>query len=249
METGLHGKSAVITGAASGLGRAMALALAAEGAQVVVADLNEASGQAVVAEITAAGGVARFVACDVTVEASVAALVSSILAQEGALHVMINNAGVGPQQGPLIQSTTEDWDRVYAVNLRGVFLGIKYAALAMLARGTPTSGSIINLASVAGLGAAPLLGPYGPTKAGVIELTQTAAIELAQTGIRVNAICPGWIETPILGDAERSQFVRQIPLKRIGQPEDVASMAVYLASDAAAFVTGSAFRVDGGMRS
>lgn len=245
METGIRGRSAVVTGAGSGIGRASALALAAEGAQVIVADIQIEAGQQVVDEIGARGGAARFAQCDVTDEASVAATIRDVLASEGRLDIMVNNAGIGPVQGPLLESTAEDWDRVYAVNLRGVFFGVKHAARAMLQHG----GSIINLASIAGLAGAPLLGPYGATKAGVIQLTQTAALELARRGVRVNAICPGWVETPILGEAERSMLVRQIPLSRIGQPQDVAGMVVYLASDAAAFITGSAFRVDGGMRS
>ncbi len=246
METGLSGKVALITGAASGIGRGIAQALAAEGVRVVVADVDTARSEGAVAEIARAGGAARYVFCDVADEDSVKAAVDGVLANEGQLHVMVNNAGIGPQRAPLIHSETDDWDRVYSVNLRGVFLGIKHAARIMV---THRQGSIINIASVAGLAGSPTLGPYGATKAAVINLTQTAALELAPSGVRVNAICPGWIDTPILRDINRDTLARHIPVGRIGQPHDVAALAVYLASDAAAFVTGSAFRVDGGMQS
>ena len=145
----------------------------------------------------------------------------------------------------LIDSPAADWDRHFAINLRGVFFGVKHAARAMIQNG----GCIVNIASVAGLGGAPKLGPYGATKAAVIQLTQTAALELARYRIRVNALCPGWTDTPLLDGLERGKLERQIPLGRLGQAEEIAGLAVYLASDAAAFITGSALRIDGGIRS
>jgi NAD(P)-dependent dehydrogenase (short-subunit alcohol dehydrogenase family) len=247
VETGLAGKVAFITGAASGIGRATALALAAEGVHVIVSDINADAGEQVVSEISQRSGSARFIACDVADEVSMEAAIGSVTVQEGRLDIMVNNAGIGLRQPvPVWEFTVEEWDRVLAVNLRGVFLGTKYAARAMLAQG---GGSIINIASIAGLSAAPLLGPYGAAKAGVIQLTQTAALELAKRSIRVNAICPGWTDTPILGELERERLVRQTPMGRLGQPHEIASLAVFLASDASSFITGSAYRADGGLRS
>lgn len=245
METGLQGRSALVTGAASGIGRAIALALAAEGARVVVADINAEQGQLVVNQIVESGGSARYLQCDVMHEAEIESAVASVVATEGRLDVMVNNAGIGGTPTPIVQTDADAWDRVVAINLRGVFFGVKHAARAMLQSG----GSIINMSSTGGLAAAPMLGPYGAAKAGVIQLTQTAAKELAQRNIRVNAVCPGWIDTAILGSFDREQLVQMIPLGRLGKTDDVAGTVVYLASDAAAFVTGSVFRVDGGMRS
>src|SRR5262245_50548287 len=241
MDTGLHGRVALITGAASGIGKAIALALAGEGVRVVVADMNESAGRASAAQLGKLGNGVRFVGCDVTDEAAVEAAVGSALEIEGRLDIMVNNAGIITPPASLIESSAADWDRHFAVNLRGVFFGVKHAARAMLQSG----GCIINMASVAGMGAAPKLGPYGATKAAVIQLTQTAALELARHHIRVNAICPGWTDTPLLEGLERTKLERQIPLGRLGQPDEIASLVVYLASDAAAFVTGSALRLDG----
>jgi NAD(P)-dependent dehydrogenase (short-subunit alcohol dehydrogenase family) len=249
VDTGLTGRSALVTGGAAGIGRAIALGLAAEGAQVIVADINAAQGQATVATIEERGGAARYVSCDTTDEAAVEAAVASVLAQEGQLDVMVNNAGISGRPAPLAEMSLENWRRVTAVDLDGVFLGVKHAARAM---GPAGRGSIINMASIAGMSGAATFGPYGAAKAGVIQLTQTAALELARAGVRVNAICPGWIETAILDNLApeyRSRLVRQVPLGRIGQPDDVVGMVVYLASDLSSFVTGSIFRVDGGIRS
>jgi NAD(P)-dependent dehydrogenase (short-subunit alcohol dehydrogenase family) len=245
METGLHGRSALITGAASGIGYAIGMALAKERVRVVVADINEAAGHAAAARIAELGAGARFVACDVADEASVEAAVGSVVDIEGHLDIMINNAGIPSVIVPLIESQAADWDRNYAINLRGVFFGVKHAARTML----QTGGCIVNIASVAGMGAAPKLGPYGATKAAVIQLTQTAALELARSRIRVNAISPGWADTPLVAGLDHAKIERQIPLGRLIQPEEIAALVVYLVSAAAALVTGSVFRIDGGIRS
>ena len=239
MELELKDRSALITGGASGIGKAIAIALAEQGARVVVADVNEESGQALAGEIHGRG-----IRCDVTDEASVQRAIQNVISNEGQLDIMVNNAGIGGVPAPLIKGEASDWDRLYQVNLRGVFFGIKHAAQVM-----KSGGSIINVSSIAGMGGASMLGPYGATKAAVIQLTQTAALELAQAGIRVNVICPGWTDTPMLDVFERSRLVRQVPLGRIGKPDEIASLVVYLASNASSFVTGSVFRIDGGIKS
>lgn len=247
MKTGLEGKVAFVTGAAAGIGQAIAQALAAEGAHVIVSDINADAGEQAAAAIAEGGSSARFVQCDVADEASVAAAIASVTAQEARLDVLVNNAGIGLRQPvPTWQFDVEEWDRVLAVNLRGVFLGMKHGIPAMLQNG---GGSIVNIASIAGLAASPLLGPYGAAKAGVIQLTQTVALELAKQNVRVNAICPGWTDTAILGEMRREVLVRQTPMGRLGQPNEIADLAVFLAGDTSSFITGSAYRVDGGLRS
>ena len=239
MDLEFKGRSALITGGASGIGKAIAIALAEQGARVVVADVNEESGQDLAGEIHGRG-----IRCDVMDEASVQSAIQNVISNEGQLDIMVNNAGIGGRPMPLIQGEAADWDRLYQANLRGVFFGIKHAAQVM-----KSGGSIINVSSIAGMGGASMLGPYGATKAAVIQLTQTAALELAQAGIRVNVICPGWTDTPMLDVFERSRLVRQVPLGRIGKPDEIASLVVYLASNASSFVTGSVFRIDGGIKS
>ena len=246
----LDGKVAVITGAASGIGAATARRFCREGAAVVVADLNEAGGRAVVEECTQMGGRASFQRTDVSAEADVSAAIEQAVSAYGRLDALFNNAGLGGALGPIEQTSVEDWDRTQAVLLRAVFLGMKHAVPPMRIAG---GGSIISTASVAGLrgGAGPH--SYSAAKAAVINLTRSVALEVAKDNIRVNCICPGGIHTPLIGrrfpgtEQQLAQLLTAIqPLPRAGTPDDIAAMALYLASDEARFVTGAAMVVDGG---
>ena len=236
----LRDKTALITGAGSGIGRAIALEFAREGAKVLVAELNEAAGQAVVDEIGAAGGEARLQRCDVAKEAEVQAAIQAAVDAFGRLDIMVNNAGVG----------RSDWDTTLAINLSGVYYGCKHAAETMAAQG---GGSIINLASVLGLvgvGSSEV-DPYVAAKHGVGGLTRNFAITYAARGVRVNCLNPGCIETPMTREisenaAMRPHIERQTPMGRWGKPEEVAKAALFLASDDSSFVTGAPLIVDGG---
>jgi NAD(P)-dependent dehydrogenase (short-subunit alcohol dehydrogenase family) len=248
----LEDKVAIITGGASGLGEAIARRFAGEGAAVVIADVDEAGGERLVAAIAGEGGRARFVATDVTRAAACARLVEATVAEFGRLDVMVNNAGVG-SLAPIAELEEAEWDRILAVDLKGVFLGARYAFPALVSSG---GGVILNMASVAGLVAAPGFGAYGAAKAGVIHLTRVLALEGAPHGIRANALCPTWTETPMVRSylaadpqpqAARLRLEESIPLGRLAAPEDVACAALYLASDEAAFITGVILEVDGGV--
>jgi len=236
----LQGKRAIVTGAAGGIGRAAAILFAAEGARVLATDVNE--------EVHTLTGVETAV-LDVSDEAEVARCV----AEFGELHIMFANAGIVGSMAPILQLTAEDWNQVIGVNLIGVFNCIKHAGAAMLESG----GSIVCTASVAGLrsGAGPA--PYSASKAAIINLVAVAAHQLATTGVRVNAICPGLIETPmtqpifdIARDKGKEDKIGQLnPLRRAGQPEEVAQLAAFLASDDGSYVNGQALVVDGGLSS
>lgn len=250
MQHDFAAKTAIVTGGAVGIGRETALILAQRGARVVVADIKQAEATATVQLIEQAGGTAQFVRCDVGDEQQISALIDQAVHLGGRLDVIVNNAGIGGASGPLHEASNELWELMLKIDLTSVFWCQKYATRAMLADGK--GGAIVNVASIAGLGAAALLGPYGVAKAGVIQMTQTAALELAQTGIRVNAVCPGWTETAILDNLDetwRGRLVRSVPQKRLGKPREVAELIAFLASDAASFITGVAYRVDGGMKS
>ena len=242
----LDNKVAVITGAASGIGRATAIRFAAEGAAVVVADLNIDGGEATVRECREHAGRAVFQKTDVSGEADIKSMIARAVAEFGRLDITFNNAGFVGALGPLEEISAENWDRTHTVLLRGVFLGIKYSIPEMRNAG---GGSIISTASIAGMrgGRGPTV--YSAAKAGVINLTHCAAVELGKDRIRVNCICPGGIVTPITGDlaAEREQALAQSqPIRRAGQPDDIAAMALFLASDESEWVTGAAMLVDGG---
>jgi len=250
----LSGKVAVITGAASGIGEASARRFAADGALVVVADINEAGGTKVAEEI---GG--TFVRCDVTVESNIEAAVAAAVDSYGRLDVFFGNAGIQGVSGPITELDADGFDRVIATNLRSIALGMKHACRILQAQGT--GGSVISTSSVAGLQGG--LGPhiYSATKGGIIALTRSVAREQAAFGIRVNAICPGGTVTNAFGTglglhgeaAEQLKasmadaFTRLQPIQRAGLPEDVAAAAAYLASDSASFVTAQTIVVDGGL--
>lgn len=247
----LEGKVAVITGGASGMGRASALRFLAEGARVVVADLNDATGKEFLESASAAGhgGAVRFVRTDVADEAEVANMIETAVREFGRLDVVFNNAGIGGAFGPITELEVEDWDFTFAVLVRGPFLGIKHGARQMQKQGQ--GGSIINTASVAGLsgGAGPLC--YSAAKAAVVNLGMAAAVELGPDRIRVNTICPGGIVTPLVHrgspDAARQRMNGLQPWPEAGEGEHIAGAALFLASDDARFVTGETLTVDGGL--
>jgi NAD(P)-dependent dehydrogenase (short-subunit alcohol dehydrogenase family) len=246
----LEGKVAVITGAASGMGRATAILFAREGAHVLLADLNAAGGEEAAGLASGEGPRCVFQRADVSSEDDVKGMMGRALSEFGRLDITFNNAGIGGAVGPLEGISVEDWDRTQAVLLRGVFLGIKHSIAPMRAAG---GGSIISTASIAGIDGYPNLHAYCAAKAGVINLTRSASIEFAADNIRVNSIAPGGVATPIIygvlpgGKEAAEQFLKGAqPLPRAGQPEDIAQAALFLASDASSFMTGHALVVDGG---
>ena len=245
----LENRVAIVTGGASGIGRACARGLAAEGARVCVADLNAAGAEATAKEIVEAGGEAFAQAVDVTAPEQNDEMVSVALERYGALHVAVLNAGIAIPS-TVHDGNVEDWDRVIAVNLRGVFLGMRSASRPMV---EARAGSIVATASVAGLIGGRGMPSYYASKHGVVGLVKAAAAELAPHGVRVNAVCPGVIDTPILGPLHQNPtFTEGVlaslhPLGRVGQPEEVANLVVHLASDRASFMTGGAYPVDGGV--
>ena len=249
MTADLSGRVALVTGAASGIGRASAAALSRAGAAVVAADLDRDGAQSAADAITAAGGAAAACRCDVTREDDVDAAVAFTVEQFGGLHVAHNNAGIGAPPAFTVDVDEADFDRVLAVDLTGVFLCMKAEITWMLEHG---GGVIVNTSSGAGLIGYPTAGPYVAAKHGVIGLTKTAALEYVRHGIRVNAVCPGTIETPFIGELvgddarARAALLRTQPGGAFGTPDDVANAVVWLCSDAARFVTGTALTVDGG---
>jgi NAD(P)-dependent dehydrogenase (short-subunit alcohol dehydrogenase family) len=247
----LDGKVAVITGAGSGIGRVSATLFAAEGAQVVVADVVADLAVSAAAEVVAGGGSATAVTVDVSDETEVGAMVDAAVATYGGLHVLFNNAGIFPDDdGGILDTPLETWQKVMEVNLKGVFLGCRAAVPAMLASG---GGSIVNVSSfVALMGAATAQMAYTASKGGVLAMTRELAVEYARQGIRANSICPGPIETPLLAELlsdpdRRQRRLVHIPIGRFGRPEEIARAALFLASDEASFVTGSSLVVDGGI--
>ena len=245
----LEGRAAIVTGAASGIGRVTAMLLAEEGAAVVVADRDEEHGQDTVREILRRGGTAFFMRTNVCKADDVGAMVRTAVDRYGRLDVLFNNAGINGEPAPTAECTLENWERVIRVNLKGVFLGMKYAIPEMLKNGR---GSIINNASVMGMVGFANVPAYCASKGGVIQLTKATALEYAQQGIRVNAICPGLIWTEgmkrfVAPDEEiRERLQESEPVGRFGTPEEIARMVLFLASDDSSFCTGGTYLVDGG---
>jgi len=250
----LRDKVALITGAGSGMGRLAAQVFAREGARVILADVAQDAGEAAAAEVAQAGGQALFVAADVARERDVQGLVRRGIEAFGRLDVLYNNAGIFPaEDGSVVDIPEEVWDRVMAVNLKGIYLCCKHAVPQLLRAG---GGSIINVASfVALVGCTVPQDAYTASKGGVIALTKSLAVQFGPKNVRSNAIAPGPIETPLLmswlltNPAEKKKRLDRIPAGRFGQPEDIVNMALYLASDEAAWVNGAVMVVDGGITS
>ena len=245
----LDGRVALVTGAGAGIGRASALIFAREGARVVVVDIDDTGGDETVDLVERGGGAATFVHADVSDADQVEAMVRHAVSTFGGLDCALNNAGMGSGGQPIADYPVSEWDRAIGVMLTGVFLGMKYEIPAMLARG---GGAIVNTSSVAGLTGYPGQSGYIAAKHGVIGLTRTVALEYATQGIRVNAICPGTARTPMVAAAlEHSPEIAEhlvglLPIGRVAEPSEIAEAAVWLCTDAASFVLGTAFSVDGG---
>jgi NAD(P)-dependent dehydrogenase (short-subunit alcohol dehydrogenase family) len=248
----LEGKAALVTGGASGIGRATAVAMAKEGARVAVADKTQESAAATVALINAAGGQAVAIGGDVTKETDVAAMVARTVAAFGKIDCAFNNAGIsGRAVGPVGQKThemsRESFDGMMAVNLTGVFLCMKHEIVQMLKQGT--GGSIVNTSSIAGLIGLPTATHYVAAKHGVVGLTKTAAMEYAKDNIRVNCVNPGYIKTPMTDETMKTRYddlMTKVPMNRLGIPEEIAEAVVWICSDKASFVTGASHIIDGG---
>ena len=249
----LHGKTAVVTGGSHGIGQATCRILAQEGANVAVTDVEDEDGQAVVADIEKAGGNARYWHLDVSNEQEVLQVLAEVAEAFGAIHVLVNNAGISGTDKPTHELTQQEWEQVMTVNVTGVFLCTKYAVPYLR---QANGGSVINLSSIYGIISAPDIPPYHASKGAIRSMSKTDALLYAGDGIRVNSVHPGFIWTPLVEDlAERSEkgpeaFREQLdtlhPLGHPGEPEDIAWGIVYLASDEAKFVTGSELVIDGG---
>jgi NAD(P)-dependent dehydrogenase (short-subunit alcohol dehydrogenase family) len=246
----VDGKVALVTGGGSGIGRATALAFAREGAKVIVSDVAAEGGEETVRHIKSNGGEAMFVKADVANPVDVAAMVRKAVDTYGRLDCAFNNAGIAGQMASTADSSEDNWNRIMAINLTGVWLCMKHEISQMLAQG---GGAIVNTASIAGLVGFSNAAAYVASKHGVNGLTKTAALEYAKQGIRVNAVCPGFIQTPLLDQALLTQpqmgeaVVALEPVGRLGKPEEIAEAVVWLSSDAASFVTGLPMVVDGGL--
>jgi NAD(P)-dependent dehydrogenase (short-subunit alcohol dehydrogenase family) len=246
MEDGLRGKVAIVTGAASGIGRATARLFAQSGVKVALADYDAIGGQETLDMIEGDGGEATFIEADVSKDEHVQRMVRQAVRIYGQLDIIFNNAGVG-ETAKVADASSEHWDRVLGINLKGVFLGCKYAIPEMIKVG---GGSIVNNGSILAEVGFSEATAYSASKHGVVGLTQTIAIDYAWQGIRANVVCPGFIRTPMvvrnIGEDEAEEIASLHPLGRMGEPEDVAEAVLFLASDRASFITGTCLFVDGG---
>ena len=248
---GVSGKHIVITGGASGIGAETAKLLAQRGAAMFIGDLNQSAGKKIAAQICVAGGKAAFMAVDVSRQELVEAFLSAAVAQFGGIDVAINNAGIDHQPAPMADVTDDDFHRSIAVNLTGVWYCMKHEIKHML---TTDGGHIINLASVAGTTGAPMISAYCAAKHGVIGLTKSAAIEYARANIRINAVCPSYVSTPMVKDTMRGMTDKQQkgliaanPMRRLGEPKEIAGAIAWLCTDESSFMTGHSVVLDGGM--
>lgn len=243
----LETKVAIVTGGGSGIGRAISLLYASEGAKIVVSDIDEKGGNETVAEIKSKGGEALFVKADTATPDDSKKVVEQAVKQFGGLHIAVNNAGIGGPLKPVGEYPIDGWDKVISINLSGVFYGLRYQIPAMLSSG---GGSIVNIASILGKVAAKNLSAYVAAKHGVVGLTEAAALEYADQKIRINSIGPGYIVTPLLtktlDEATMNALAGLHPIGRLGTSQEVAELALWLNSDKASFVTGSYYNIDGG---
>jgi NAD(P)-dependent dehydrogenase (short-subunit alcohol dehydrogenase family) len=251
MEGRLSGKSAIITGAGSGIGRAAAVIFAREGARVMVADVAEDGGRKTVEVIRDKGGEAQFFRCDVSRAADTDALIAAAVKAYGRLDCAFNNAGIAGSQRKTADYDEEEWDRIMAVNLKGVWLCMRAEIRQFLAQRSP--GAIVNTASAAGLVASHSMPAYTAAKHGVVGLTKCAALEYARAGVRINDVCPGVVDTPLVAGmiAQQPKLAGRLdqvePVGRKARPDEIAEAAAWLCSDAASFVTGASISVDGGL--
>jgi NAD(P)-dependent dehydrogenase (short-subunit alcohol dehydrogenase family) len=249
METELRGKVVIVTGGTSGIGRDAAVLFAKAGAKVVVAGRREVEGKETIDLVRAASGDGLFVKTDISLAAEVQALVRKTVEKFGRLDIAFNNAGIEGSLIPIAEQSEEDWDRTIDINLKGTWLCLKYEIQQMLKQGG--GGAIVNMASVAGLIGAAGFATYCASKHGVMALTKSAALETAQSGIRINVVCPAVIETPmaerIFGEPEiRKHFIGMHPIGRFGTPMEVAEAVVWMCSERASFMTGQSLVLDGG---
>lgn len=244
----LENKVAIVTGASSGIGEAIAITFGAAGAKVVVSDINEEGGNSVVEKIKSNGGEAIFIKADTSTPEENEKLVAETVKHFGGLDIAVNNAGIGGPAALTGEYPVEAWDKVIAVNLSGVFYGLRYQIPAILANG---GGNIINMASVLGQVGTKFSPAYVAAKHGVVGLTKAAAIEYADQKIRINSVGPGYIKTPLLvkhlSDDQMDSLIKQHPIGRLGESQEIAELVLWLASDKASFVTGTYYAADGGL--